>query len=117
MKQKETDENELQKPHAEIRSISMAYCKGWVTYRFSYAMRHNDAINLTPSSPYYMRHDQIFNNINSFLKNVSNILDSKKGRFDLNSRLRSVALPQVHSNTYYFLISNYINGKDLLNWR
>ena len=37
MKQKETDENELQKPHAEIRSISMAYCKGWVTYRFSYA--------------------------------------------------------------------------------
>ena len=44
-------------------------------------MRHNDTSDMTPSpTPYYMRHFQIFDKINSFLKNVSNFPDSKKGK-------------------------------------
>ena len=44
-------------------------------------MCHNDANNMItpqPRTPYYMRHCQIFNKIDSFLKIVSNVLDSKK---------------------------------------
>ena len=33
--------------------------------------------------PYYMHHFQIFDKIDSFLKDVSNVLDSKKGRLRL----------------------------------
>ena len=40
-------------------------------------MRNNEVNNMTPT-PYYMRHFQILDKIHSFLKNVSNILDSKK---------------------------------------
>ena len=42
-------------------------------------MSYNDANNTTPSTtPYYMRHFEIFGKINSFLKNDPNVLDSKK---------------------------------------
>ena len=34
----------------------------WITYRFLYAMRHNDANNRT-HTPYYMRHCQIFDKV------------------------------------------------------
>ena len=38
---------------------------------------HNDANSMTfpPHSPYYMRHFQILNKINSFLKNIFEVLD------------------------------------------
>ena len=69
-----------------VRKYDLCYlrvCKGWVTYRFSYAVRHNDANNMTPPPNYYMRHLQIFDKIDSFLKNVSNVLDNKKVRLHL----------------------------------
>ena len=59
--------------------------EAWVTYRFSYAVRHNDANKMTPPltphthththtpTPCLMRHFQSFYNINSFLKRVLNI--------------------------------------------
>ena len=48
--------------------------KGRVTYRFSYALRHNDANKMTPHpTPLHMRHCQIFGKIDSFLKPVLNI--------------------------------------------
>ena len=59
--------------------------KRWANYRFLNAMRHNDVNNMIlppPAplhSPYYMRHFQISSKTDSFLKNVSNVLDSKKG--------------------------------------
>ena len=46
-------------------------------------MRHNNKNNMTTPTPYYMRHFQIFEKINGFLKNVSNVLDSKKDRLYL----------------------------------
>ena len=46
-------------------------------------MHHNDANNMTLPPPTNMRHFQIFNKIDSFLKDVSNVFDSKKGRLDL----------------------------------
>ena len=43
-----------------------------VTYRFSYVIRHNDTNKMTPPPTYYsVRCFQIFNKIDSFLKNVS----------------------------------------------
>ena len=45
-----------------------------VTFRFFKAMLHNDANNRSPPTPYYMRHFQIFDQIDSFLKNISNAL-------------------------------------------
>ena len=36
-----------------------------------------------PTTPYYIRHFQIFNKIYSFLKNISNVPDSKKCKFHL----------------------------------
>ena len=40
-------------------------------------MRHND----------YLRHLHIFYKTNGFLKNVSNVLDTKKGRYVIEKRL------------------------------
>ena len=66
-----------------IKMFLMFYAiKGWVTYRFSYEMRHNDANKITPSTshppphptPCQMRHFQNFDKIHSFLKPVLNIL-------------------------------------------
>ena len=45
-----------------------------VTFRFFKAMLHNNANNRTPPTPYYMRHFQIFDKIDSFLRNISNAL-------------------------------------------
>ena len=63
--------------HSPASFICQLYDKGWVAYRFSYAMHHNDANNIPPS-PYYMPHFQIFDKTDSFLKNVSDALDCKK---------------------------------------
>ena len=41
-------------------------------------MRHNEANNMTLLIPYYMLHFQILDKIDSFLKNVSDVLESKK---------------------------------------
>ena len=46
---------------------------GWVTYWFSYAMRHNDASKMTSTTLYHWRHSPNFNKIDSFLKPVLNI--------------------------------------------
>ena len=47
--------------------------KGSVTYRFSYAMRHNITNKITPLTPCHIRHFQNFDKIDSFLKLVLNI--------------------------------------------
>ena len=63
--------------------------KGWVAYRFSYALRHNGANNMTPPPPPpslllgYLRHSQIFHKIDSFLKILLNDFSSKKGSLHL----------------------------------
>ena len=41
-------------------------------------MRHNEANNMTLLIPYYMLHFQILDKIDSFLKNVSDVVESKK---------------------------------------
>ena len=41
-------------------------------------MRHNKANNMTLLIPYYMLHFQILDKIDSFLKNVPDVLESKK---------------------------------------
>ena len=41
-------------------------------------MHHNEANNMTQFTPIYMCHFQIFDKINSFLNNGSNVHDSKK---------------------------------------
>ena len=46
--------------------------QGRVTYRFSYAMRHNDANKMTPA-PCHMRHSHHFDKIDSFLNFVLDI--------------------------------------------
>ena len=45
-------------------------------------MRYYDANNMPPTA-YTMRHFKIFDIINSFLKNISNVLGSKKGGLHL----------------------------------
>ena len=58
--------------------------KGWVTYRFLNAVCHNDANNMTlPPTSYHIDHFQNFNKIDNFLKNVSNVLNSKTIRLHL----------------------------------
>ena len=57
--------------------------QGLVTYQFLYTMRHNDANNIAALTPYYMRHFQVFDKIDSFLNYISNAHDSKKGRLHL----------------------------------
>ena len=47
--------------------------KGWVAYRFSYAIRHNDASKTTPT-PSLMHYSHSFDKVNGSLKPVLNIL-------------------------------------------
>ena len=52
-------------------SVGLRVPKGQVTYRFSYAMRHNEANKMTPPpTSCHMRHSQSFDKIDSFLKPV-----------------------------------------------
>ena len=76
-----------------------------VTYRFSYAMRHDYVNKVTPPTPTpcHMRHSQNFDKIDSFLKPVLNIFipcnlmqagggDCKRGGWYFVSNL------QIHQN-------------------
>ena len=111
--------------------------KAWVTYRFSYAMRHNDVNHVTSTpTPYYMRHFQIFDKMDSFLKNVSKIrtawftyncwlaffffrygFQEKIQKSWRNCLIWIGQCPTYTGHTYYFLIRNCSNTSNFLNWR
>ena len=57
-------------------------------------MRHSDANNM-PSTPYYMRHFQIFDKIDSFLKDVSNVLDIFEKPLNLHIIVDKLFSPSV----------------------
>ena len=57
--------------------------KGWATNQLTYVIHHNGTNNMTSFTPYYMCNFQIFDKIHSFLKNVWNVPDSKKGKLYL----------------------------------
>ena len=50
-----------------LLSFQRSVTKELITYRFSYALRHNDANHITPH-PLLLRHFQIFVKIDSFPK-------------------------------------------------
>ena len=57
--------------------------KGWATNQLTYVIHHNGTNNITSFTPYYMCNFQIFDKVHSFLKNVWNVPDSKKGKLYL----------------------------------
>ena len=96
-------------------------------------MRHSD------SHPLLMCHFQTFNKIDSFLKNVSNILDEEpfnlhiivgqlfflfhwefQEKIEPSSRNflfeQQTEVAEYTEYTYYFLIGNCSNARDFLNW-
>ena len=59
-----------------LKCVDEAFNKGLVKYRFSLAMRNNDANKMTPlppTAPCCLRHFQNFDKIGSFLRPVFNI--------------------------------------------
>ena len=60
-------------------STYINYFKGWVTYRLSHAMRHNDPNNMSPQPLLYALFPD-FRQIDSFFKSISNKITSLKNR-------------------------------------
>ena len=79
-------------------------------------MCHNRACKMTPhppTNPCQMRHFQIFDKIDSFPNNVSNVLDDKKGRLNFLSAIAAMQLIFWTEDNFSFISGyrHYFNCK------
>ena len=75
--------------------------------RLSYAFRHNDTKNINPPSPYYLRHFQVFNKIDSFPK-------KKNQCFYLNYKIRWNTTTQTYK--MHLIIHQLRNSWPFITW-
>ena len=100
--------NVYENKYSNLKKIIFLFLplQGWATYRLSIVMRHNDANNVTlPPSAIYV--------IYSFLKNISNALDSKKVDFIFEEPLSL----HITVGQLFFLFRLWFQEETELSWR